>query len=81
MHDGYIVRGHRHHDCIRTARSIPRYGNIKGLPDEKQGFITSKNRFVDRREGLNLQKKAGIPSAAIKYGDDYRSKLYSEDLY
>ena len=50
---------------------------------ETQGFVTSRNRFVNRVEALRLQKEAGIPSAdptskngVYKYGD-----LYSEDLY
>lgn len=75
--DGYVVRGHRHDDCIRTAAGIPRY---KGqILDRRQGFVTSRNRFVDRYEGLALQKAAGIKSAD-KSG--YRAhKLFSEDLY
>lgn len=82
MHDGYIVRGHRHMDCIRTARGIPRYKELDyAVHGEDQGFVTSLNRYVDRKEGLKLQKDAGIPSAARAHGDDYRTQLYSEDLY
>jgi hypothetical protein len=81
MPDGYIVRGHRHGDCFKTARDIPRYKKIKDS-ETKQGFVTSKNRFVDREEGLRLQLTAGIESAAKKHGQDYRStELFSEDLY
>ena len=46
--------------------------------NEAQGFITSKNRYVTRAEGLKLQKAAGIPSADP---EGYGSELYSEDLY
>lgn len=82
MPDGYIVRGHRHMDCIRTARGIPRYMNIDwSVHGEDQGFMTSQNRYVDRDEGLKIQLAAGIESAAKAHGDDYRGKLFSEDLY
>ena len=84
--DGYIIRGHRHHDCFRTMKGIPRYAEILRTPhldrDENQGFVTSRNRYVTRREGYHLQIAAGIESAAKAHGDDYRGKeLYSEDLY
>lgn len=72
--EGVITRGHRHYDCIRTAGK-------KGLKVSSlaayQGFMTSRNRFVDRVEGLRLQKAAGIPS----FQGAYRDQLYSEDLY
>jgi len=40
-----------------------------------QGFLTSKNRFVDRREGAEIHLKN---SGVLSYSDD---TLYSEDLY
>jgi hypothetical protein len=43
-----------------------------------QGFITSRNRYVDREEGLRLQLAAGIESVAP---GGYRGQLFSEDLY
>jgi hypothetical protein len=73
--DGYVVRGHRHHDCFRTAAGIP--GRADG--PFVQGFLTSRGRFVDRREGQRLQLAAGIPSADP--GGYRADKLYSEDLY
>ena len=76
--DGKIVRGHRHADAIRTLHDMPDYRDERPHGDQ-QGFITSKNRYVDRREGLRLQQGAGIPSADK---DGYRyGELYSEDLY
>jgi hypothetical protein len=72
--DGYVVRGHRHHDCLRTAAGIPGR-NPRGVA---QGFLTTHGRFVDRREGLRLQLAAGAPSADP---GGYRDQLYSEDLY
>jgi hypothetical protein len=71
--DGYIVRGHRHHDCLRTA-----WDDLKRRERGTQGFLTSRGRFVNRDEGLQLQFAAGIESAAPS---GYRAELYSEDLY
>jgi hypothetical protein len=45
---------------------------------KNQGFITSKNRFVTREEGLKLQIEAGIESKGGGYRAD---RLFSEDLY
>ena len=82
MPDGYIVRGHRHNDCIHTIYGIKRYqtGLSKMYEAIIEGFITTRNRFVDRKEGLKLQMAAGIKSADRegKYRGD---ELYSEDLY
>lgn len=70
--DGRIIRGHRHDDCIQTAikwQAEPRAA--------QQGFVTSRNRFVDRHEGMRLQNAAGIESV-----NGYRGEvLFSEDLY
>lgn len=75
MLDGYIVRGHRHHDCLRSASDMGR-NTRAGM--REQGFLTTRGRFVGRAEGLTLQLAAGIESAAP---GGYRSQLYSEDLY
>lgn len=74
VREGRVVRGHRHNHCIRTA--------VEMMVDPTlavQGFITSRNRFVDREEGLLLQVAAGIVS---KDCVGYRGNvLFSEDLY
>ncbi|MDO8604471.1 MAG: hypothetical protein Q7K40_03700 [bacterium] len=82
MPDGYVIRGHRHADCIATYNRILKYKGIKTGGDE-HGFVTSLNRYVTRLEGCRIQKAAGIKSRldmvggqAYLYGD-----LYSEDLY
>lgn len=75
---GKIFRGHRHGDCFRTikdANQEPSHGA------DAQGFITSRNRFVDRKEGMELQKASGIPSAAEFDGGYRGTTLFSEDLY
>lgn len=82
MPDGYVVRGHRHSDCIHTIYGIKRYqtGLSKMYEEIIYGFMTTKNRFVDRKEGLKLQLAAGIKSAD-KEGSYRGDELYSEDLY
>lgn len=73
---GKVIRGHRHADCLNYIF----YGNLERLIDkDAQGFVTSKNRFVTRKEGRKLQEEAGIKSVSR---DGYCSgTLFSEDLY
>lgn len=75
---GYIWRGHRHCDCISSVMEAGR-----AIPMQKesqwQGFVTSKNRFVNRYEGYDLQIAAEISSVA--HGGYRGTRLFSEDLY
>lgn len=73
--DGSIYRGHRHHNAILACREHGK--RMSSEPGRQQGFITSRNRYVNRLEAMILQKAAGIKSR-----DGYRGEqLYSEDLY
>lgn len=77
--DELIIRGHRHADCFSNMRSRP----DKNIWEEGcQGFMTSRNRFVNRAEGYDIQIAAGIKSAD-PYQEGYvrKGQLYSEDLY
>lgn len=67
-----VFRGHHHHDCIRTLRNAP-----SGVERHfTEGFITSTNRFVERREAMDIQINAGkMPES------DRGVDLFSEDLY
>lgn len=65
MPDGYVIRGHRHNDCLNTASGMARYMNGYGAV---QGFVTSRNRFVGRQEASQIHR-----------GTD--ADLYSEDIY
>jgi hypothetical protein len=77
-----IVRGHRHANCIDTAH---RMGLDTSHMSEDEGFITSRNRFVSRVEGYNIQVAAGIHSVleGTEHADGVylHGELYSEDLY
>jgi hypothetical protein len=70
-----IIRGHRHSDCFYSA--VRFYG--ENNPNAEQGFMTSQNRFVGRKEGLKLQLLAGIKSENPQGYD--KKMLFSEDLY
>ena len=63
-----IEIGRRHNDIMA------RFGK-KVLYVKQQGFYTSYGRFVDRKEALDIAKKAG------QVGETYLGELYSEDLY
>lgn len=75
--DGYVVRGHRHDDAMRTAGGMTPARSAK-RGDCEQGFLTTAGRFVGREEGLRLQLHAGLESARGGY---HGRELFSEDLY
>ncbi len=77
--DGYIVRGHRHNDCLRTAYGMPRY-LLSERQLHEQGFVTSRGRFVGRREAAALQQAAGVVSKDLEH-PYLNGECYSEDLY
>lgn len=80
LDDGRVIRGHRHDDCIHTARKREKAGQEIGpIRQEAQGFVTSHGRFVGREEGAELQNAAGIVSADT--GLPIKGELFSEDLY
>lgn len=74
--DGQVLRCHRHHDGLRALADR----ELAPAEHERaQGFVTSRNRYVDRTEAMQLQLDAGIESAAP---GGYRGEtLFSEDLY
>jgi len=74
---GMLIRGHRHYDCIRNANERQNPPDAKGAI---MGFMTSENRFVERKEGAEIQRVAGIKSVWTKDGTIGKI-LFSEDLY
>lgn len=82
--DGSIFRGHRHHDALRALKD---HGKSRAdiSAEFTEGFITSRNRFVGRKEAYEIQTKAGIPSALIgtrnEDGAYLHGRCFSEDLY
>ena len=71
---GIVFCGYRHPHCLYQMVSITgKYQSQAG--EEVQGFLTSKNRFVDRKEGAKIHIANG---GKLNYSD---VTLYSEDLY
>ena len=51
--NGKIIKGHRHNDAIRALQAMDGYEREHPHGDD-QGFVTSTNRFVNRREAYRL---------------------------
>lgn len=88
---GFVVCGRRHHNCYQTINCISdltvntalkKVINKMSLEDHRkhQGFITSLDRYVDRKEAWKIAKE----NNQIKFGpsdSDEDSILISENLY
>lgn len=72
---GAVFCGHRHPHCLYTMYAVT---GIRSKTNEvgeyAQGFLTSKNRFVDRTEGGKIAFAAGQT-------EELKGILYSEDLW
>lgn len=74
---GVVVCGIRHSHCIYTRVFLT------GLKDFEcgksiQGFLTNKNRFVDRHEGLEIALRE---NQVLDLNEVRGDRLFSEDLY
>jgi hypothetical protein len=76
---GLVVLGHRHGQGMWTMSSLTGLRSVTnaedGVGEYEQGFLTNKNRFVDREEGAKIWVKN---RGKLNYSDN---ELYSEDLY
>lgn len=85
--DGYVIRGHRHDDCYLVLLGLRKRDDLKEPRYDKataheaiQGFMTSGNRFVDRKEAAKLMREARWPNP--RTGEPFDADiLFSEDLY
>lgn len=71
---GVVLCGHRHHNIIGQCVSLLDKAQYE-LGEYVQGFITSKNRFLDRKEAAKLWIELGN---TLQYSTE---ELFSEDLY
>lgn len=72
---GIVISGWRHPNCIAQIVALTGLRSVESeIGEYIQGFLTNKNRFVDRGE-----------AAIIAYNEKQilkpTSELYSEDLY
>ena len=72
---GAVFCGHRHPHCMYTMIAITGLRSVTPVIGEyEQGFLTNKNRFVDREEAAIIAFDAGQI-------EKEKQTLYSEDLY
>lgn len=70
---GIVFSAHRHLQCLYQMIALT--GRMQHEAGEEiQGFLTNKNRFVDREEGAKIAFTA-------KQIDKPLRQLFSEDLY
>lgn len=78
---GKIYYGHRHNHCLEASNGeLSWIYNRQQISKIKrtQGFITSENRFVNRKEALTI----ALENNQVKNKTQLRgNELYSEDLY
>lgn len=80
IESGLVICGMRHCNCYSVLSGL--LGDFDGkllVGRDGQGFITSHNRYVDRKEGYHIAYAA--KQIKIKSLDNPDPKLYSEDLY
>lgn len=78
IESGLVICGRRHHNCFLTAFELNGGKKIEGLSEANakavQGFLTSNDIFVDRKEAGRIAFDARqIPKLT--------DCLFSEDLY
>lgn len=71
---GYVWCGRRHHNIINLRGTLLKENTRGG--NSIQGFLTNKDRFVDRLEAMSIAINANQ-----LINKDPRDQLYSEDLY
>ncbi len=72
---GIVFCGFRHPHCLHQMCAMTGKRNCE-VGEYEEGFLTNKNRFVDRIEGAQIAL-ASKQIESLKYGRN----LYSEDLY
>ena len=82
---GYVVCGRRHHNCFASKMAVMDERNTLELVERTdlackaeivQGFLTSDDRFVNRKEAFIIAKKAGQLLREKK-----NDTLFSEDIF
>lgn len=69
---GVVMCGYRHGYIMGQFKALT--GSRTPLHNHVQGFLTTKNRFIDRIEAHKLfVSYGGVP--------EFKNELYSEDLY
>jgi len=78
---GFIILGRRHKDCNRTLNRVS-FLQSRFLSTVIQGFMTDRNRFVDRNEAFTIAKNNNqIWHHIFDTGTDPEVGLTSEDIF
>lgn len=75
IENGFVVCGRRHHNCFMTRKILA--GEYSEHMDNVQGFVTSKNMFLNRQEAYEL----AIANGQLKESYSESRTLVSEDLW
>lgn len=79
-YNGTIIAAARHKDCYKVIEEL--FLNTGMCEREDQGFLTSQNRYVNRKEAWKIAKENNQIKHGLEVsdrGDD--SELISENLY
>lgn len=87
--EGFVICGRRHHNCIAIFAQLYKFFENNGYDEESmiihkteiQGFITTENRFVDRKEAYKIAYNANQIIGPNKGCPTNLIGLTSEDLY
>lgn len=71
---GFVVCGRRHHNCFTTVAMLMGIRKERLTKEEVQGFLTNKDRFVNREEAAQI----ALASGQIK---EPKKRLFSEDVW
>jgi len=75
-YNGIIISGHRHGDCYETLKALVGEIDESKLPTrDKQGFLTSNNRYVNREEAWVIAKENNQIVHGLKASDRDNEKL------
>lgn len=74
---GIVFSGWRHHNCLYQMVAMTGKRECE-VGESIQGFLTNKNRFVDREEAMQIALKVGQVEEGKTYNEN---RLFSEDLY
>lgn len=82
-YNGIIVSAHRHSDCYKLLQELRPDILNEDLPQRKdQGFLTSLNRYVNRKEGWKIAKDNNQIRWGLEASENgEESQLISENLY
>lgn len=79
---GNIICGHRHSDCYAILKDVVKVKDEDMPQRENQGFLTSLNRYVDRKEAWKIAKENNQIKWGLEVSENGEdSQLISENLY